>query len=315
MPATLDSLLTGAKLSDDYAVLKHLGAGAFSEVKLCKSKATGELSAVKIINRSHPEFNEELLALEVEFMLRVKGHPNVVRIDGVYADRVSVYIVMEHMAGGELFDIIVKRVEKAKADDPRPYSEQHVAAIMYQITDAIVHCHSKLVAHRDLKPENMLIANNSDNDPSTPIKLADFGLSADISQDPLMHEPCGTPEYVAPEVVTQFKAGYNKSCDVWSLGVIMYILLCGYAPFWGKNASEILRRVKKGSVDYPSREWSHISKEGRDLLKSMLQLSPSARPTPTAILENPWMSGAAPVKALPDAIANLKIFNAKRKFR
>lgn len=313
--SALNRLLTAGKLTDDYVVQKHLGSGAFSEVKMCQNKSSGAVCAVKIMRRKDPEFNEELLALEVEFMLRVRGHPNIVQIYAVYGDQDHVYIVMEHMAGGELFDIIVKRVEQATAEDPRPYSEQHVASIMYQITLAIVHCHTKLVAHRDLKPENMLIANNASGDPSTPIKLADFGLSADISKSPLMHEPCGTPEYVAPEVVTQFKKGYDKACDIWSLGVIMYILLCGYAPFWGKNAAEILKRVKTAKVDFPEREWKHVSGEARRLLNSMLNRTPSARPTAADVLDNPWAKGAASNKALPETLGNLKRFNAKRKFR
>ena len=174
----LEDLLTPGTLKDDFEVTKHLGAGAFSEVKLAKNRATGQKCAVKILARNHAEFNEELLVLEVDFMMRVKDHPNIVDIHAVYADADAVYIVMEHMcappassprrpvrgqrraqlpdpwrcgrAGGELFDIIVKRAEKA-GSDARPYSEQHVATIMNQITAAIVHCHSKQVAHRDLK--------------------------------------------------------------------------------------------------------------------------------------------------------------------
>ena len=213
----LEDLLTPGTLKDDFEVTKHLGAGAFSEVKLAKSRATGQKCAVKILARNHAEFNEELLVLEVDFMMRVKDHPNIVDIHAVYADADAVYIVMEHMcappasaprrpargqrrraqlpdpwrcgrAGGELFDIIVKRAEKA-GSDARPYSEQHVATIMNQITAAIVHCHSKQVAHRDLKVTRL---------PSPPAYFT---------------QPSAAPALLTPVVAAAGKYA-DRGCDV-----------------------------------------------------------------------------------------------------
>ena len=292
-------------------------SGAFSAVKLATNKKTGEKCAVKMVNKKHPEFTIESLVTECQFMQKVGKHKNIIEFKALYETKTTYDIVLEYMCGGELFDIIIKKVEMNETSaDPKPYSEKEVAAIMVQLVDAVGHCHENGIVHRDLKPENLLASEDGADDPNAPIKLADFGLAAFCEPgSKVLKDPCGTPDYVAPEVITKPYAGYGTEVDIWSMGVIMYILVCGYPPFYGEEQSEILAMVKAGEIDFPDEEWGNVSQECKDLITKMCNKDSSKRPDCEALQSEPWLGGAAPSEPLVGGITRLKKWNAKRKFK
>ena len=189
-------------------------------VKLAINKTTGEKCAVKMVNKKHPEFTVASLVTECQFMRLVGKHKNIIEFKALYQTKTTFDIVVEYMCGGELFDIIIQKVEaNEQAEDPKPYSEKEVAAIMVQLLDAVGHCHDNGIVHRDLKPENLLASEDSAHDPNAPIKLADFGLAAFTEMGSReLKDPCGTPDYVAPEVITKPYVGYGTEVDIWSFG-------------------------------------------------------------------------------------------------
>jgi Ca2+-binding EF-hand superfamily protein len=270
---------------------------------------------VKMVNKKHPEFTIKSLITECQFMKVVGKHKNIIEFKALYETRSTFDIVLEYMCGGELFDIIIKKVEANEfAADPNPYSEKEVATIMAQLVDAVGHCHANGIVHRDLKPENLLASEDSAHDPNAPIKLADFGLAATVGDGPLM-DPCGTPDYVAPEVITKPYVGYGTEVDIWSMGVILYILVCGYPPFYGDEQADILAMVKEGVIDFPAEEWGSVSAECKELIQRMCNKDSSQRPTCEELRGEPWLAGAAPSEALAGGIIRLKRWNAKRKFK
>lgn len=321
--AALHALLSHGKVSDDYTIGKELGRGAFSVVKLATCKKTKKKCAVKMVNKKHPEFTIDSLVRECTFMKEVTPHPNIIEFIACYETSRTYDIVLEYMCGGELFDIIIKRVEAAEdtaavkdgGAPAMPYSEAEVAKVLRQIVQAVNQCHVNGIVHRDLKPENLLAS----NDPDYPdaIKLADFGLAAKFDQGGKiikLKDPCGTPDYVAPEVVTRPYTGYTSEVDLWSIGVIAYILVCGFPPFYGDDTDEILGMVKSGTVDFPSPEWDNVSDECKGLIVSLCNLDAKKRPTCVELLAHPWLGGSASTEQL-DTIAKLKRWNAKQKFR
>lgn len=313
----LASMLEPGKVTDDYKLGKELGSGAFSNVRLAVNKKTGEKCAVKMVNKKHPEFTVESLVTECTFMKIVGSHKNIIEFKALYETKMTFDIVVEYMCGGELFDIIIQKVETNETSaDPKPYSEREVASIMKQLLDAVGHCHDNGIVHRDLKPENLLASEDSAHDPNAPIKLADFGLAAFCKDGAMtLKDPCGTPDYVAPEVITKPYAGYGTEVDIWSMGVILYILVCGYPPFYGDEQSEILAMVKRGSIDFPSEEWGNVSQECKQLILKMCNKASAARPSCAELQMEPWLLGAAPQTELGGAVARLKKWNAKRKFK
>jgi len=270
-----------------------------------------------MVNKKHPEFTIESLVTECQFMQKVGKHKNIIEFKALYETKTTYDIVLEYMCGGELFDIIIKKVEMNEASaDPKPYSEKEVAAIMVQLVDAVGHCHKNGIVHRDLKPENLLASEDGADDPNAPIKLADFGLAAFCEPgSKVLKDPCGTPDYVAPEVITKPYAGYGTEVDIWSMGVIMYILVCGYPPFYGEEQSEILAMVKAGEIDFPDEEWGNVSQECKDLITTMCNKDSSKRPDCDSLQKEPWLGGAAPSEPLVGATARLRKWNAKRKFK
>ena len=285
-------------------------------VKLAINKTTGEKCAVKMVNKKHPEFTVASLVTECQFMRLVGKHKNIIEFKALYETKATFDIVLEYMCGGELFDIIIQKVEANEASaDPKPYSEKEVAAIMVQLLDAVGHCHDNGIVHRDLKPENLLASEDSAHDPNAPIKLADFGLAALTQGEKELKDPCGTPDYVAPEVITKPYAGYGTEVDIWSMGVILYILVCGYPPFYGDDQSEILAMVKRAAIDFPEEEWSNVSDDCRNLIQKMCSKDSAARPSCSELKMEPWLCGAAPIVELPGAKRRLKRWNARRKFK
>jgi len=199
------------KISKDYEILQVIGKGAFGEVKKVIHKLTGDIRAMKIIKKDKVD-EAYLRSLNTEIsILKQLDHPNIVKLYEIYQDTKNIYLITEFLGGGELFDLILKT---------KHFNENIAARIMKQVFSAVGYCHSKNIVHRDMKPENLLLENPESFD----IKIIDFGLARTYSADKMMCQRMGTPYYIAPEVL---RKKYNEKCDIWSCGVILYILLSG----------------------------------------------------------------------------------------
>ncbi|XP_031112658.1 CBL-interacting serine/threonine-protein kinase 23 isoform X5 [Ipomoea triloba] len=268
-----------------YELGNTLGEGSFAKVKYATNLTSGESVAIKIIDRDRILRHKmvEGIKREISTMKLIK-HPNVIRIFEVLASKTKIYIVLEYANGGELFDKIARH-GRLKEDEARGYFQQLINAVDY--------CHSRGVYHRDLKPENLLL------DSFGILKVSDFGLSAlpkQVREDGLLHTACGTPNYVAPEVLAD--KGYNgTSADVWSCGVILFVLMAGYLPFDEPNLTVLYRRIQKASFAFPS--W--FSSSSKKLIKRILDPNPVTRITIPEILKNDWFKkGYKPPHFQPD---------------
>jgi len=230
-------------------------------------RKTGEWYAIKSIRKSKVH-KIEVLKREIEILKDVQ-HPNIIRLIEVHEDSKYLHLITELCTGGELFDRIIAKTQSPEGH----FSEVDAADLVRCILDAIAYCHDeKQIVHRDLKPENFLFASKSDD---APIKIIDFGLSRyDVDPGNMMRTKVGTPYYVAPEVLNR---KYDKSRDIWSIGVISYILLCGYPPFYGDSDSQIFDSVRAGKFDFPSPEWDTVSKAAKDFVCSLLKKDPAKR--------------------------------------
>ncbi|MCL7049715.1 hypothetical protein MKW94_018980 [Papaver nudicaule] len=266
-----------ARLEDRYRLGDELGWGQFGVIRACLDKLNGEILACKSIAKERLVTLDDLrsVKLEIEIMTRLSGHPNVVNLKAVYEDEDYVHLVMELCAGGELFH----RLEKHGK-----FSEFNARVLFRHLMQVVMYCHDKGVVHRDLKPENILLATK---DSSSPIKLADFGLATYIQPGQKLQGTVGSPFYIAPEVLA---GGYNQAADVWSAGVILYILLCGMPPFWGKTKSKIFDAVRAADLRFPSEYWDHVSTSAKDLITQMLCTDPAKRLTATQVLDHSWMN-------------------------
>lgn len=284
---------------------EKLGNGQFGTTFLCVEKGTGEKYACKSIAKRKLLTQEDVndVRREVEIMHHLSGSPSIITIKGAYEDSVAVHVVMELCTGGELFDRIVKKGH---------YTERKAAEIARTIVGAVETCHSLGVMHRDLKPENFLLVND---DEDSPIKAIDFGLSTYFKPGKLYNDVVGSPYYVAPEVLRRC---YGPEADIWSAGVIIYILLCGAPPFWGETEEEILNEVSSASIDFTSDPWPKISDSAKDLVQKMLIRDPKKRLTAREVLCHPWVmvDGVAPDKPFDSAVlTRLTRFSAMNKFK
>lgn len=232
---------------DRYSLHETLGTGAFSEVKVGIDKTNGQKYAIKIVDRSKCKGKEDMIETEVKILKMIR-HENIVQLYDMYEFDHKIYLVMELVTGGELFDEIMKR---------GTFSERDAAAIVQKILLAVKYLHQVGIVHRDLKPENLLL---SDNGTSPVIKISDFGLSKIFSESEMMKTACGTPGYVAPEVLR--KRGYGPQVDLWSLGVITYILLSGYPPFFDSSNTELFKKIMAGRFKFDRPWWDAISDAG-----------------------------------------------------
>lgn len=238
---------------------------------------------------------------EISILHHLGGHENIVKCVGAFEGQRHVYIVMELLCGGELFDRIVERGK---------YSEKDAADCFKTIVQTIQHCHELGVVHRDLKPENFVLKTKEYD---SKICAIDFGLSAFFREDQVFHEIVGSAYYVAPEVL---RRSYGKESDVWSCGVILYILLSGVPPFWATTENGIFDAVLKGEYDLTADPWGSISERAKDLISKMLVQDPKKRFTPDQVLSHDWLTGGAPAKKLDNAIVKrLKSFAAITKFK
>lgn len=286
-----------------YKLGRVLGQGSFATVRLATNKSDGSKWAIKVIKRASlaPD-DEAALATEISIMERAV-HPNIIRLKEVFDTPNHVYLVMEVMTGGELFDRIVEKEH---------YTEKEAKKALVEVVDAILYCHDRGIVHRDLKPENLLYSTARED---ANLKLADFGLAQLIQPSEMMHATCGTPSYVAPEVLSKDPTkGYGKEVDMWSIGVILYILLCGFPPFYDEDNSVLFNAIRKGEFDYPSPYWDSVSDEAKDLVNKLLVVNPADRLTAQQTLNHPWLKSTTNSE-LPYFVANMKSFNARRRMR
>jgi serine/threonine protein kinase len=264
-----------------YTIGKELGTGTFGVVRAVIEKATGGRYALKTINKEKlDEHQMKYLEAECEVLKLIDSHPNIVKLHEIYDTPKKLHIVMEVVTGGQLLERLATK---------GLYSEAVTAQCIRSIAEAISYCHSRNVVHRDLKPENILLSDDTDD---AVIKLADFGLSKLYSTEAeMMFTQCGTPEFVAPEVMAG--NGYTAACDIWSLGVMMYIMLCGYLPFNGSSVAELFDSISKSSLTFPREEWDMISPEAKDCIQAMLQRNPSTRPSADQLMQMAWLAGVA----------------------
>jgi serine/threonine-protein kinase Chk2 len=268
----------------DYDVREVLGTGNFATVKLAIHKKSGEKFAIKIIDKkkfllSNATKRKNALMDEV-FILKQVDHKNIIHINDVYETPTKLFLVLELVTGGELFDKIVS---------VGSFSEAKAKELFRQMLDAVGYLHNQGIAHRDLKPENILLKSKEDDT----IKLSDFGLSRVMNEDASkMKTMCGTPQYVAPEILTEAdNDGYSKACDLWSLGVILYIMLVGYPPFNETKSKSLFEQIKTADFDYDKEFWSKISDEVKDFIVHLLTVDPNKRYNVQQALDHPWMKG------------------------
>ncbi|XP_068634584.1 calcium-dependent protein kinase 5-like isoform X2 [Aristolochia californica] len=274
-----------------YLLGEQLGWGQFGIIRLCSDRLTGEVFACKSIAKDRLVTPDDLCSvkLEIEIMTKLSGHPNVVALKAVYEEQDYVHLVMELCAGGELFH----RLEKQGR-----FPESHAQVLFKHLMEVVMYCHDKGIVHRDLKPENILLATKS---PSSPIKLADFGLATYIKPGQNLHGTVGSPFYIAPEVLA---GGYNEAADVWSAGVILYILLSGMPPFWGKTKSRIFDAVRAADLHFPANSWHPVSASAKDLIIRMLCRDPARRLTAAQVLDHAWMKSYTQLSEEPSVFAN-----------
>ncbi|OIW12501.1 hypothetical protein TanjilG_04665 [Lupinus angustifolius] len=268
-----------SNLKDQYILGEQLGWGQFGVIRACSDKLTGEVLACKSIAKDRLVTSDDLksVKLEIEIMARLSGHPDVVDLKAVYEEENFVHLVMELCAGGELFH----RLEKHGR-----FSEHEGRVLFRHLMQVVLYCHENGIVHRDLKPENILLATTFS---SSSIKLADFGLATYIKPGQSLHGVVGSPFYIAPEVLA---GAYNQAADVWSAGVIIYILLSGMPPFSGKTKSQIFESVTAAGLKFPSEPWDHISESAKDLIRGMLCKEPSQRLTAQEVLDHCWMESS-----------------------
>jgi len=273
-----------------------LGQGAFSVVKEGVDKKTSQKVAIKVIQKTTVAGDDiKLLRREVH-NLKALDHPNILKLYDVYEDDKQFFLIMELVQGKELFDKIVERGQ---------YSEKDASHISRQFVAAIEYLHSKGIAHRDLKPENLLSIGSGEKEV---LKVADFGLSKNFGDEKMMTS-CGSPGYVAPEVLEC--ESYGKEVDMWSIGVIIYILLVGYPPFYADNDPALFKKIM--ACDYEFGEgWDVISESAKDLLRHLIVKDPKKRFTATAALNHPWLKANADLSNKQLQMAKLRDYVTKR---
>ncbi|XP_045683330.1 calcium/calmodulin-dependent protein kinase type II subunit beta isoform X4 [Phyllostomus hastatus] len=296
---------TCTRFTDEYQLYEDIGKGAFSVVRRCVKLCTGHEYAAKIINtkklsaRDHQKLEREAR------ICRLLKHSNIVRLHDSISEEGFHYLVFDLVTGGELFEDIVAR---------EYYSEADASHCIQQILEAVLHCHQMGVVHRDLKPENLLLASKCKG---AAVKLADFGLAIEVQGDQqAWFGFAGTPGYLSPEVLR--KEAYGKPVDIWACGVILYILLVGYPPFWDEDQHKLYQQIKAGAYDFPSPEWDTVTPEAKNLINQMLTINPAKRITAHEALKHPWVCQRSTVASMmhrQETVECLKKFNARRKLK
>ncbi|KAM9544719.1 calcium/calmodulin-dependent protein kinase type II subunit beta-like isoform 18-T18 [Salvelinus alpinus] len=299
------AVTTCTRFTDEFQLYEELGKGAFSVVRRCVKLCTGQEYAAKIINtkklsaRDHQKLEREAR------ICRLLKHSNIVRLHDSISEEGFHYLLFDLVTGGELFEDIVAR---------EYYSEADASHCITQILDSVHHIHQHDIVHRDLKPENLLLASKCKN---AAVKLADFGLAIEVQGDQqAWFGFAGTPGYLSPEVLR--KEAYGKPVDIWACGVILYILLVGYPPFWDEDQHKLYQQIKAGAYDFPSPEWDTVTPEAKNLINQMLTINPAKRITAQEALKHPWVCQRSTVASMmhrQETVECLKKFNARRKLK
>ncbi|XP_050378823.1 calcium-dependent protein kinase 10-like [Argentina anserina] len=293
------------RIGDKYILGRELGRGEFGITYLCTDRETKEALACKSISKRklRTAVDIEDVRREVAIMSNLPEHPNIVKLKATYEDNENVHLVMELCEGGELFDRIVARGH---------YSERAAANVARTVAEVVRMCHANGVMHRDLKPENFLFSNKKEH---SPLKAIDFGLSVFFKPGEKFTEIVGSPYYMAPEVL---KRNYGPEVDIWSAGVILYILLCGVPPFWAESEQGVALAILRGVIDFKREPWPQISESAKSLVRQMLNPDPKKRLTAQQVLEHPWLQNAkkAPNVPLGDIVRpRLKQFSVMNRFK
>ena len=267
-------------LTDKYDIIKEIGSGGFSRCLLVKNKLTKQSYACKELAKKSLSDYDGLMR-EVNLMIKL-DHPNIIKLYEYYETEKHIYLIMELCTGGELFDRIVQNTENGIQ-----FTEKQAASLFRQMMSAINYCHKNGIVHRDLKPENLLYLNKNEN---SPIKVIDFGMSKRFTHEKFMNEKVGTAYYISPEIL---QGKYDEKCDIWSAGVILYIIICGYPCFNGEDDDEIFAAIQKGKIQFPSPEWDDISEDAKNLIKKMC-CPPEKRLTAEQVLQEVWVKDNAP---------------------
>ncbi|XP_055518056.1 calcium/calmodulin-dependent protein kinase type II delta chain isoform X23 [Leucoraja erinacea] len=296
---------TCTRFSDEFQICEELGKGAFSTVRRCVKLSTGQEYAAKMINtKKLPARDHQKLEREAR-ICRLLKHSNIVRLHDSISEEGYHYLVFDLVTGGELFEDIVAR---------EYYSEADASHCIHQILDSVSHIHHHDIVHRDLKPENLLLASKCKG---AAVKLADFGLAIEVQgEQQAWFGFAGTPGYLSPEVLR--KEAYGKPVDIWACGVILYILLVGYPPFWDEDQQKLYQQIKAGAYDFPSPEWDTVTPEAKNLINQMLTINPAKRITATEALKHPWVCQRSTVASMmhrQETVECLKKFNARRKLK
>jgi len=291
-------------IEDFWDLGKELGSGHFAKVKLGTQKGDASKTvAIKCIKKAKGS-KLAIIQAEVDILKQV-DHPYIVKCYDAFDTKECMYLVLEIMKGGELFDRIV---------DKGHFTEKDAVGVTAKLLSAIKYLHDIGIAHRDLKPENLLMTDETEN---AEVKITDFGLSKVFDDhSTVMQTPCGTPGYIAPEVLQM--AGYDKQCDLWSMGVIVYILLCGFPPFYADNDAQLFEKIKRGEYEFLRPYWDPISTEAKTFIGKMLIVDPKKRYDCEAAMNDPWLKAGVdelPASSLPTLVTELKATQAKRRMK
>ncbi|KAM6176942.1 serine/threonine-protein kinase DCLK3 [Erethizon dorsatum] len=273
--------IIAADVEKHYETGRVIGDGNFAVVKECRHRETRQAYAMKIIDKSKLKGKEDIIDSEI-LIIQSLSHPNIVKLHEVYEMEMEIYLIMEYVQGGDLFDAIIESVK---------FPEPDAALLIMDLCKALVHMHDKNIVHRDLKPENLLVQRNEDK--STTLKLADFGLAKHVVRP--IFTVCGTPTYVAPEILSE--KGYGLEVDMWAAGVILYILLCGFPPFRSpeRDQDELFNIIQLGHFEFLAPYWDNISDAAKDLVSRLLVVDPKKRYTAHQVLQHPWMEVAGKI--------------------
>lgn len=290
-----------SKVTREYKIwMDSIGSGSFGEVRKALHTSTGETRAIKIIYKLQvTDFDQEKILKEIRILQRV-DHPHIVKVYEYFQDHKFIYIVMELVPGGELF---------TKIQQMQKFSESQAAKYFFQILSGVNYLHQQRIVHRDLKPENIMLGDDNQ------IKIIDFGTAHTFQPGEKLSSCYGTPYYIAPEVLTE---QYNEKCDIWSCGVILYILLTGIPPFNGPNDDEILKSVREGNVRFDIRQFEGVSASAKDLIKKMLNKNVKARISAKEALLHPWfkeMEDQGSNAIDTNIMANLQMFETKNQLQ
>ncbi|XP_063163723.1 calcium/calmodulin-dependent protein kinase type II subunit gamma isoform X11 [Candoia aspera] len=296
---------TCTRFTDEYQLYEELGKGAFSVVRRCVKKTSSQEFAAKIINTKKVSARDHQKLEREARICRLLKHPNIVRLHESISEEGFHYLVFDLVTGGELFEDIVAR---------EYYSEADASHCIHQILESVNHIHQHDIVHRDLKPENLLLASKCKG---AAVKLADFGLAIEVQgEQQAWFGFAGTPGYLSPEVLR--KDPYGKPVDIWACGVILYILLVGYPPFWDEDQHKLYQQIKAGAYDFPSPEWDTVTPEAKNLINQMLTINPAKRITADQALKHPWVCQRSTVASMmhrQETVECLRKFNARRKLK